>query len=279
MKILVTGATGFIGESLITKLIKEGHDVVATSRDEAKAKSKDWFNQVTFIPFTIGKNTNEHFTELFHAPDVLIHTAWDQLHDYRGLHHIETNLFHHYHFIKACVESGISNINVLGTCFEYGPIEGKLSESLLVHPTNNYGIAKNALRIFLEALQKEHPFHLKWIRLFYNYGKASNSNSIYAQLMRAIEQNEPFFNMSPGDQKRDYMHFDELIEKIEKISKQQRVTGIINCCSGSPIRVIDLMHKLIEENKSSIQLNPGFYPYSTIEPMHFWGDNQKLNAL
>lgn len=279
MRILVTGATGFIGESLISKLIKEGHEIIATSRDEENAKTKSWYHSVKFVPFIIGESHSDDYLAFFHTPDMVIHTAWDKLHDYKGLHHIEETVFKHYHFIKQLIVSGIDNISVLGTCFEYGMVEGKMSEEMIPVPFSNYGIAKNTLRIFLEALAKQHPFQLKWIRLFYNYGKATNSNSLFAQLDKAIEQKELQFNLSPGDQLRDYMEFDELLSTIIRISTQQRVTGVINCCSGQPIRVLDLVHQLIKEKNSSIQLNLGFYPYSELEPKHFWGDTLKLKSI
>lgn len=279
MKILVTGATGFIGESLISRLIESGHSVIATSRNTETAKMKDWFEKVTYVPFTIGEQYEGNFAELFHNPDLIIHTAWDQLHDYNGLHHIEENVMKHYQFLKKCIQDGMKDITVLGTCFEYGLIEGKLSEDIAVQPISNYGIGKNTLRIYLQALQNHLDFQLKWIRLFYNYGKTNQSNSLFSQLEKAISSNESHFNLSQGDQLRDYLHFDDLIASIEKISLQHQITGIINCCSGKPTRVIELVEALIQHKNSSIQINRGFYPYSKLEPMHFWGDPIKLMSI
>jgi dTDP-6-deoxy-L-talose 4-dehydrogenase (NAD+) len=279
MNVLVTGATGFIGEAIIPILVSEGYSVTATSRNIEKAKKQTWFESVDFKEFSIGSNSNEDIYSYFNKPDIVIHTAWDKLHDYKGLHHIEENVMKHYFFLKELIANGTKNVNVLGTCFEYGMKEGQLNENMPSEPTNPYGLAKNTLRIFLEALSIQHPFNLKWIRLFYSFGKASNSNSIYAQLIHAIQRKDEYFNMSKGDQLRDFMDFDEMIHKIIKISIQDKVTGIINCCSGKPTRVLELIEHVALHHKSSIKLNTAFYPYSPLEPMHFWGDTEKLNRI
>lgn len=279
MNVLVTGATGFIGESIIPILVSEGYSITATSRSIEKAKKQTWFDSVDFKEFSIGTDSNEDIYTYFNKPDIVIHTAWDKLHDYKGLHHIEENVMKHYFFLKEFITNGTKNVNVLGTCFEYGMREGQLNENMSSEPTNPYGIAKNTLRIFLETLSNQHPFNLKWIRLFYSYGKASNSNSIYAQLMQAIQRKDEYFNMSKGDQLRDFIEFNKMIDNILKISIQDKITGIINCCSGKPTRVIELIQEHIAQHESTIKLNTAFYPYSPLEPMHFWGDVEKLNHI
>ncbi|MBC9811798.1 NAD-dependent epimerase/dehydratase family protein [Crocinitomicaceae bacterium CZZ-1] len=279
MKILVTGSTGFIGEGVVSELLKEGHEVIATSRNEHTASFHDWFSSVHYKPYTIGSKDISDLYAYFEKPQAVIHCAWDNLHDYRGLHHVEENLMNHYFFLKSIIESGVENVTVLGTCFEYGMKEGCLSETMNVTPSNPYGIGKNTLRVFLEMLQSVHDFSLKWIRLFYNYGKSNNSNSLFAQLDRAIAQHDSVFNMSDGNQLRDYLLFDELVKKIAAISVQDRISGIINCCSGKPVRVIELVEEYIRIKNSPIQLNRGYYNYSPMEPVHFWGDNTKLNTI
>lgn len=279
MKVLVTGATGYIGEAIIPILLKRGCQVTATSRSIEKATQKDWFKSVNFKSFQIGIDSNKNIYSYFNEPDIVIHAAWDKLDNYQNLLHIEENLMNHYFFLKEFILNGTKNINVLGTCFEYGMKEGKLNENMISEPSNPYGVAKNTLRIFLESLKTVNEFDLKWIRLFYSYGKAENSNSIFAQLERAVKNQEEVFNMSKGDQLRDYMQFDEMIQQIALISMQTNVKGIINCCSGKPTRVIEIVKDYIQAHNSSITLNTKFYPYSPFEPMHFWGDNTKLQKL
>jgi dTDP-6-deoxy-L-talose 4-dehydrogenase (NAD+) len=156
---------------------------------------------------------------------------------------------------------------------------GELQEDLETKPNNPYGLAKDTLRKFLDQLGKKNDFHLKWVRLFYMYGAGQNPNSIFPQLDRALQNNEAVFNMSGGEQLRDYLPVEKVAEYIVKIALQNQITGIINCCRGKPISVRRLIEDYLEEKKKSIRLNLGYYPYPDYEPMAFWGDSGKLKAI
>jgi len=148
-----------------------------------------------------------------------------------------------------------------------------------VHPKNAYAIAKDQLRRALEEMQSGFEFTFKWIRLFYVYGPGQNPASLYTQLMKALEKNETVFNMSGGEQVRDFLPVEKLAAYIVKIALQQKATGIINCCSGEPVMVKQLVMNLLNERNRQIELNLGHYPYSDYEPMSFWGDNRKLQSI
>jgi dTDP-6-deoxy-L-talose 4-dehydrogenase (NAD+) len=174
------------------------------------------------------------------------------------------------------VESGCKKVVVIGTCFEYGMQSGALKEDLETKPDNPYALAKDTLRKYLEQLQKQVDFNLKWIRLFYMYGIGQNPNSIISQLETALEKGEEVFNMSGGDQLRDYLPVEQVAEYIVKISFQDKINGIINCCSGEPISIKELVENYLKEKNKSIGLNLGYYPYPDYEPMAFWGDDEQL---
>ena len=101
MKILVTGATGFIGTHLISELIKDDTiEVIATSRDKKKAQRSQWYKKVHYIPFEIDyKNLDKNLYEFFHKPDLLIHLAWDGLSNYNDLSHVEHIYFSNQGFV------------------------------------------------------------------------------------------------------------------------------------------------------------------------------------
>jgi dTDP-6-deoxy-L-talose 4-dehydrogenase (NAD+) len=156
---------------------------------------------------------------------------------------------------------------------------GAFMEDLQTKPDNPYGLAKDTLRKYLEQLQTHVDFNLKWIRLFYMYGKGQNPNSILSQLEAALERNDKVFNMSGGEQLRDYLPVEKVAEYIVKISLQDKISGIINCCSGNPISIRKLVENYLIEKNKSIELNLGYYEYPDFEPMAFWGDTNKLNRI
>lgn len=278
MKIVVTGATGFVGRHLVPELLSRGHSVLAVARNVERAKSMLWFEEVEFISTDLHDPSLEPKKSLG-IPDVLSHLAWPGLPNYKDLFHFERSLPAAYHFIKKMVEAGVQQILVTGTCFEYGMQSGPLSEDLPTLPENPYGLAKDTLRKFLQELQKYHPFTLQWVRLFYMYGEGQNPNSLLAQLDRAIDQGHEAFDMSGGEQLRDYLPVEEVARRLAILVEHPEVNGIINCCSGKPISVRRLVEERVKEQKSSIRLNLGYYPYPDYEPMAFWGDASKLNTL
>ncbi len=280
MKILVTGSTGFIGNYVIRELIKRNDfEIIATSIDQIKkARINEWFKDIKYIAQDLNEVKENYFT-YFENPELLIHLSWQGLPNYKDLFHIERNLFTNYNFIKNMVQNGLRNLSVIGTCFEYGMQEGSLSEGIYTNPITAYGLAKDTLRKFIEELSKKFEFKFKWIRLFYLYGRGQNPKSILSQLDQALKNNEEKFNMSKGDQLRDYLEVEKAAEYIVQISLQNRINGIINCCSGKPISIKNLVKAYLKKKDMNIKLNLGYYPYPDYEPMAFWGDNKKLNKI
>lgn len=276
MKVLVTGATGFLGRHVIPTLLERGHEVIATSRSAESARGFPWFGAVCFLPHNVYSDPVDMPTS-FSDVDALVHLAWQGLPNYRESFHYENNLFADYRFLKALVEQGIKHLLITGSSSEYGMQNGCLTEDMPTYPVHAYALAKDTLRKFLQMLQDQHPFLLQWIRPFYLYGPGQNPNSLLAQLDSAIDRGDAVFNMSGGEQLRDYLPIVEAAKLLVHVLECPELSGIINCCSGTPISVRRLVENRIAERKSRIEPNPGYYPYPDYEPMAFWGDRSKLD--
>ncbi|MFX1363489.1 MAG: NAD-dependent epimerase/dehydratase family protein [Promethearchaeota archaeon] len=280
MKILVTGATGFIGKYVINELLKFNHHNIIASGIENKEEVKkfDWFNEVEYLVCDLNEPMENFFT-FFKEPELLIHLAWQGLPNYKELFHFEKNVPSNYYFIKNLIKNGLKDISVIGTCLEYGMIEGKLSEAMKTNPVTPYGLAKDTLRKYLQQLKNKYEFKFRWIRLFYMYGEGQNPNSIIPHLNKALDANKEVFNMSGGEQIRDYLPIEKVAEYIVEISLQEKVLGIINCCNGEPISIRKLVENILKKRNKTIKLNLGYYPYPDYVPMSFWGDNSKLKQI
>lgn len=276
MKIAVTGATGFIGQYVVAELERRliTPTLVCLPYSEIPLQlSKHNIVQIDL------KDPPANTFDLMEQPDVVMHLAWGGLPNYKSLHHFEGELPAQYRFLKVLIESGLKNLLVTGTCFEYGMQSGILREDLDTRPNNPYGFAKDTLHHELKYLQQINPFNLTWTRLFYLYGEGQSQNSLFSQLKNAVEQGEKVFNMSVGEQLRDYLPVSEIAKYLVALAMIERDCGTVNVCSGIPISVRKLVEGWIEENGWSINLNLGYYNYPDYEPMAFWGDNTKIKNL
>lgn len=276
MKVAVTGASGFIGQHVLAELARSSVEVVAVTRTAARLPTAN--TAIKIVEMDIGRPDSNNFDRLG-RPDVLIHLAWDGLPNYKSLHHFETELPRQYRFLKALVDAGLPSLLVTGTCFEYGMRSGPLSEDMDTLPRNPYGYAKDALRKQLEFLRSTTAFTLTWARLFYMYGEGQPMSSLYPQLKNAVLRREPLFNMSGGEQLRDFLRIEEVARLLVALARNHADAGVVNVCAGKPISVRNLIEEWLEQNGWQITLNLGYYPYPDYEPMAFWGDRRYLNTM
>ncbi len=276
MKVAVTGATGFIGQHVLSELKKHPIGVVTVVKKWPSVSSL--LDDTDIVQIDLNTPPKNAF-DLMGRPDVLIHLAWAGLPNYRSLHHFGHELPIQYQFLSGLVRSGLSGLVVSGTCFEYGMQSGQLSEAMQTYPNNPYGFAKDALRTQLEYLRKERPFAFTWTRLFYLYGNGQAESSLLPQLKSAVKQGLKVFNMSGGEQLRDYMPVADAAKTLVLLALHQTDIGTLNICSGKPISVRKLVEEWINDNVWDISQNLGHYPYPDYEPFAFWGDRKKLNSF
>lgn len=275
MRVAITGSTGFIGRHILSLLANQPDvDIVAVTRELSIDQCQ--LSRKNLIQFDL-QNPPSNAFDLMGKPDVLIHLAWGGLPNYNSLHHFDKELPMHYKFLQGLVQSGLGSIVVAGTCSEYGMLSGPLSEDMETQPNNPYGFAKDVLRRQLEYLKAVLPFALSWARLFYLYGEGQAKNSLFPQLKCAVEQGEKNFNMSGGEQIRDYLPVSDVAKYLVALALTKNDGGVVNICSGKPISIRKLVEGWIQENGWSINLNLGYYPYPDYEPMAFWGVRNKLD--
>ncbi len=276
MRVAVTGANGFIGKYVVEELNRRSINPVLIVRPSGKVP--ELYQKHTIVSIDLKKSPANTF-KMMGQPDVLIHLAWAGLPNYNSPHHLEEELPAQYQFLSDLVKCGLKNLVVTGTCFEYGMQSGQLKESLETKPNNPYGFAKDTLRCQLQGLQKIKPFNLTWARLFYLHGEGQSENSLLPQLKKAVQNGDKKFNMSGGEQLRDYLSVLKVAKYILDLATNSQDNGIVNICSGIPISVRSLVESWIKDNTWPININLGYYPYPDYEPMAFWGDSKRLNSI
>jgi nucleoside-diphosphate-sugar epimerase len=278
MKIVLTGATGFVGRHVVQAARARGHSVIALVRDVAAAGRSPELGNIALVHADIDAPPAS-WPEQIRTADAAIHLVWPGLSNYRSLAHVEDYLPRQIAFLKRLATSGVRRLLVTGTCLEYGMREGELDETLTPTPSVAYAIAKNVLRQYLEDWCAQQGVVLRWARLFYMHGEGQNPQSLLAQLDRAIDAGEQHFDMSGGEQLRDYLPVTQVAQHLVALAEHDSFAGTVNVCSGSPISVRRLVEQHIAARGASIRLNLGRYPYLDYEPRAFWGSARKLASL
>lgn len=276
MSVAVTGAAGFIGRHVVAQLEKRGISPTLVCRPGSAIP--EWISRTDVVRMDIADAPANAYDRLG-RPQILIHLAWGGLPNYSSAHHLEAELPAHRAFLEGLLAAGLGSLTVTGTCLEYGLQSGALGEDMPTAPVTAYGRAKDALRKDLEVLHRSRPFNLTWARLFYLHGAGQARGSLVPQLEAAIAHGDDAFNMSGGEQLRDYLPVDEAAERLVALALNGRDNGVVNVCSGQPISVRALAEGIVAKHGSPIRLNLGYFPYPDYEPMSFWGDRGKLDRL
>lgn len=271
MKILVTGANGYLGQGIVKGILNKGHDVIAADFSnqyvDDRAEKKDCNLFEVEGPY-----------EYFGKPDILLHLAWrDGFVHYSDAH--INDLPKHYEFIKDMMDKGLKKVSVMGSMHEIGFFEGSIKEDTPCNPTTPYGISKNALRELSFMLAKQHNIYLQWLRGYYIVGNLKLGSSIFSKIVACVESGKKEFPFTLGENQFDFIDYSDFCEQIAACVCQDKVNGIINICSGKPEKLADRVERFIKENKYDIKLNYGAFPDRPYDSKAVWGDNTKITKI
>lgn len=277
MKILITGANGYIG-SHVTRYISENTNNSIIAVDFSNNKISNLSNvQYTNVDI-LAYSTNPDLYKILYEPDAIIHFAWRDGFKHNSDAHL-MYLGNHYSFLKNMIDSGCKNINVMGTMHEIGYYTGEINENTPCNPLSLYGIAKNSLRQALLTYSSDKDVSVKWLRGFYITGDDRSNHSVFAKILEMANNGQNKFPFVSGTNQYDFINIDKLAEYIAKVSIQTSISGIINVCSGKPIALKDKVEQFIKENKLEIKPDFGAFPSRKYDSPLIYGNIDKLNKI
>ncbi|MCD4698872.1 MAG: NAD(P)-dependent oxidoreductase [Bacteroidales bacterium] len=231
MKILVTGATGFVGKNLLPKLIKEGHEIFEITIEPEL--SKQLYNNSTYQFYFQYENLEElrKAVESF-KPEVVIHlasylTASDETSDMRKL--LDANIYFLCIILDVLKQSGAKWFINTGSFAEYYKGDGQLDPAYL------YTATKSASRVFVDYYSKAYDFNYITVAPYTIYGGKDTQKKIIDIIYDSLNSETPL-DLTPGNQVLDFIHLDDvtdfyllLVHNLEKINNKtnfQLGTGI-----------------------------------------------------
>lgn len=271
MKVLVTGANGYLGRGVVKTLCDFGATVIATdfSVDGLDERAQK-------IAGNLFEVRNPY--EFFDKPDVVLHMAWRDGFVHNSSAHIE-DLPLHYAFLKNFSSCGTKRIAVMGSMHEIGFWEGCIDENTPCNPMSLYGISKNALRRAVELMCKDAGIDFQWLRGYYIVGNSEKGSSIFSKIVKAEKSGQELFPFTTGQNKYDFISYEDFCYQVANVLVQNEINGIINVCSGKPEKLADRVERFIKENGFKIKLQYGVFPDRAYDSKEVWGNSDKINAI
>lgn len=267
MKIIVTGANGYIGRNVVSELLSRGHEVISILF--AGEKAHDYIIGSEIKYFDLLEMTEDEIKENLADADSMLHLAWQAGFNHQDPIHIQ-NITKHYNFITKVYDAGVNNISVAGTMHEVGYYVGAIDDKTPCNPLNPYGIAKNFLRQSLIEYTNKHNKNLQWLRFYYITGDDKFSNSVFTKILKAAEEGKKTFPLNSGEMLYDFIDIKELAKQISDELEGMR-SGIINCCSGKPKSLRTAVTEFIHKNNLDITPEYGVFPERAYDSMAVWG--------
>src|ERR1051325_4277740 len=245
MKILVTGATGFIGSAFSRLALSRGHAIGGMMLPTEKTPSGlEASERVTWFKGTLAEPPWSEI-EKFKA-EACVHFAWIATPGIYLESPENENYFHWSHeFVRRIREFGARRILGAGTCIEYRISNEKLSEDRTpIEPTTIYARWKNALRIALERDATNEGFGFAWTRVFYPYGVGEHPARLCSSIIQKLGRGEKFELKTP-DSTKDYIYIEDLASAFLTVLEKQ-FEGTINLGTGIGIAVKEIARTLGE---------------------------------
>lgn len=272
-KILVTGATGFVGRQVVRVLSGKGIQLRLVVRDEKMIRADSLMEdcEIVTTPDLFAENS-QWWEKQCKGVDAVVHIAWyaepgEYLQSSKNMDCLVGSL----NLARGATQAGVRRFIGVGTCFEYDLSVGFLSVDTPLKPVTPYASSKAALYLALDTWLQAHSVEFVWCRLFYLYGEGEDPRRLAPYLRAKLEKGQPA-ELTSGSQIRDYLDVAVAGRMIADVVLSDQI-GPVNICSGVPVTVQQFAEKIAQEYGRSDLLFFGARAENTTDPACVIGKN------
>tara|TARA_R100000365_G_C2746564_1_gene75883 strand:+ start:1862 stop:2728 length:867 start_codon:yes stop_codon:yes gene_type:complete len=261
-RLLITGATGFVGRKVLAGLMQK--DVIIRAVVRSGTLAPDGVEEVVRTQ-DLFRETSEWWTEVCSDVDTVIHLAWyavpgKYLHALENLACLQGTL----QLAEGAIAAGVRRFVGAGTCFEYDLADGYLSIETPLRPSTSYSAAKAAAFLALSQILPKAHIDFAWCRLFYMYGEGEDPRRLAPYLHGQLSLGQPAA-LTSGRQVRDFLDVAEVGRQISTVVFSE-LQGAINICSGQPITVRQFAEQIADQYGRRDLLRFGVRPENSLDP-------------
>jgi nucleoside-diphosphate-sugar epimerase len=272
-RVLLTGASGFIGSRALRALVDGGHEVHAVSSHPQAGTTDVVWHVADLLEDGVADELVERA-----RPELLLHLAWYAEHgrfwtSVENVRWVESTL----RLLRAFAARDGRRAALAGTCAEYEwTVEGGVcsEEDSPLRPATLYGVSKHATRAVAQALADEAGFELAWGRIFFLYGPGEAETRLVPSVVRPLLKSEPAA-VSEGSQVRDFLHVDDVAEAFVALLGSD-VRGAVNVGSGEGVAVRQVIELVGDITRRRDLIRFGAVPPRRDEPAALVADVRRL---
>lgn len=275
-KIVITGATGFIGVPLVKKFIEYEYEVYAVVRPNSPNLARlQKMVGVQIVPLDMHDIADlpSHVKEA----DCFIHTAWEGI---RGASRMnekiqQSNYECSMQAAKAAQAIGCKTFLGIGSQAEYGISEVEISEEMPENPTTEYGKMKLKTYRALREQYANTDMKILWGRVFSAYGPGDTSTSLIDTCIRDMRVGNEL-SLTECIQDWNYIYIDDVVEVIFRLITAENCEGVYNIASQDNRSLKEYVLELKNILKSDSNIRFGAVPYGEAGTVGFKVNIEKL---
>jgi nucleoside-diphosphate-sugar epimerase len=260
MKILLTGATGFLGSHIAEELIENGHDLILTKRQSSNLwRCESFVNKV----YWVNTDSKSWIKEtLKFCPEIIINSAWNGVS--AGNREEWGTQVENINFQQQLLELA-SNVKLkrfigIGSQAEYGEFHERIDETFLPNPSTAYGATKLAASIILSTFCNTHQIGWYWFRLFSCFGERESENWLIPATIKNILTKDSM-DLTPGEQEYSYMYIKDVARFILTAVESTAQSGIYHIAADKCRTLKEILNFIKDYLNPQFKLNFGALPY------------------
>ena len=234
MKIIITGATGFIGLPLVKHLAEQGHEILALTRNPLKK-----LESVSYLKADLSSPITYYERVASFNPEFIIHLSCQDIRNF-SFEKSKNNLNFSLDFFSYIISLGCcKKIIVSGSCFEFNQLNGECLEANKGSPKDNFTWAKHSLLAWLETECHRLGIQLGWLRIFYVYGPRQRNDSLIPYILSNLKNGNLPEIRTPNNS-NDFVYIDDVVKAFSNSILMNYPSGIYNLGSGSSTPILEV---------------------------------------